>query len=66
MMVNGYYNDGEVKMLLQHRGYGDEGVTGTGAWPNFTGVPMLALPKDLFVERPPRTDHTTSSYMALA
>ena len=43
-----------------------KGGMGTGAWPDFLGVPVAALRKDLVVERPPGAYGAAPSYMALA
>ena len=66
MMINDYYNDGEVKMFYSNVVMVMKGERVLELGPVFLGVPVSALPKDLFVERPPGTYHTASSYMALA
>ena len=66
MLTNGYYGDGDVVMLSSIVVKVMKGGTGTRAWLGFWGVPVSALRKDLFMERPLRTYSTTSSHMASA
>jgi len=66
LMINGYYGDGDVVMLSSIVVKVMKGGTGTRAWLGFWGVPVSALRKDLFMERPPGTYSTASSHMALA
>ena len=66
MMINGYYNDGEVNMLYSIVVMVMMGEQVLELGPVFRGIPVFTLPKDLFMERSPRTYGTASSYMALA
>ena len=51
MVINGYYNDGEVKMLYSIVVMVMKGERVLELGPVFLGVPVSALPKDRFVER---------------
>jgi hypothetical protein len=66
MEINGHFDDGDVVMLASIVVMVMKGGTCTRAWPDFWGYPLPPLPKDLVVERPPRTYNAASSYMALA
>jgi hypothetical protein len=66
MMINGYYNDREVKMLYSIMVKVMKGERVLELGPVLGGYLCMPSLRGLFMERPPRTYRIASSYMALA